>query len=196
MANQNIQTTKATFYKNGEIRSSNYVVGHDNSDNYVVRYEFKTPTSGISKIGFQLDGSGLGWKRPSKETGVSKRDLYWKITKDGESFKNANGADTNYSHDGELVIDNYAFKVEKKEISLNPDQTYYLWIFAQTTDNGWYYWPSNTEASITISSDEGGIVKIYNNNGWKNAIPYIYNKGWQQVIPYVYKDNKWNIGVS
>ena len=41
---------------------------------------------------------------------------------------------------------------------------------------------------------QDGIVNIFINNNWVQAIPYIYDGSeWKQVIPYVYESNNWHI---
>lgn len=55
-------------------------------------------------------------------------------------------------------------------------------------------WLMNADRTITVYAEPYGTVSIYTNEGWKQAIPYIYtgvaaNDGWQQAIPYVYKNS-------
>lgn len=40
---------------------------------------------------------------------------------------------------------------------------------------------------------QDGIVNIFINGNWVQAIPYIYDGEWKQVIPYVYESNGWHI---
>lgn len=68
--------------------------------------------------------------------------------------------------------------------------------------NGLYvsgiYWDSNGNwkynGSITAYAkwELWGVVKIYTEDGWKNAVPYIYTEdNWRQAIPYIFNGVSW-----
>ena len=53
---------------------------------------------------------------------------------------------------------------------------------------------STGNKSYTANWEAFGTVRIYTNDGWKQAIPYIYDgNNWKQAIPYIYDGNNWKI---
>ena len=48
----------------------------------------------------------------------------------------------------------------------------------------------NVSQNVYANWEPWGVVKIYTDNGWKLAVPYIYDNGWKQTFPYIY-DNGW-----
>ena len=52
----------------------------------------------------------------------------------------------------------------------------------------------NSNITLYAVWKASGAVRIYTNNGWKQAIPYIYDgNNWKQAIPYIYDGNNWKI---
>lgn len=93
-----------------------------------------------------------------------------------------------------------------------PGTTYYIYFMPYSSDSHavgnptfsgtWCRWrnlPDYTNVTLNYNS---GTVRIYTNNGWVMATPYVYTgtgplNGWAQAIPYVYTGsggtNGWNI---
>lgn len=68
-------------------------------------------------------------------------------------------------------------------ILLQPNTTYYVWVFPGSTTYGWWYW-CNT---MTLTTSGGaGLVYIDNGSSMVAAIPYIDNgSSWVQAMPYI-----------
>lgn len=84
----------------------------------------------------------------------------------------------------------------------NPTRTGY-------TFNGWYTAPSGgtqitSDSNVSTTEEHTlyaiwepvGVVKIYTDQGWKSAIPFIYtgseeDQGWKPSIPYIWDGTAW-----
>lgn len=66
------------------------------------------------------------------------------------------------------------------------------------TDNWWASTSSNYSATMyavwTKQSAGDGVVRIYTDNGFVSAVPYIWNGMWMKATPYVW-NGQWKKGV-
>lgn len=62
------------------------------------------------------------------------------------------------------------------------------------------FYKKNTDLTLTAVYDWEGIVHVYDNGSWKNALPYIYTGSeWKQALPYICTDaekNTWSLGIG
>lgn len=63
-----------------------------------------------------------------------------------------------------------------------------------------YFYKTDKDLTLTAIYDWEGIVHVYDNGSWKNALPYIYTGSeWKQALPYICTDaekNTWSLGVG
>ena len=125
--------------------------------------------------------------------------LFWALCNSDANKNNYKSAsavtDSNQLKSGEIthssIGNQYSIWTISIDInSLKSETTYYLFLWGDSSTRSTLI-TLNTAANHTVTLYyNSGIVKIYTNDGWKNAIPYVYtNSGWKMTIPYVYKND-------
>lgn len=149
-----------TPYEGGNSCSSS-LFGYDGK-NRVVRYTFKTGTSGATS--FKLSGS---IKKYGGTYDVSSiYDLLFIVTTDSTSHKNANQSS---SYDGQITSTTVNVTVNRE---LSPNTTYYLWLFPGHAASSQYYaYDTNNNPTLSIvttlnsyklttSTDKGSTITV------------------------------------
>ena len=87
------------------------------------------------------------------------------------------------------------------ESTLQPNSTYYIFYVANYKGYNIDVGGANNYRTFhsdqtTIEYTTPNMVKIYTDQGWKSAIPFIYtgsgtNQGWKQAIPKIYDGSSW-----
>ena len=180
-----ITSTAKQPYAGGSTTDAQQVVGYLNSKNNVVRYTFKTDSSGASSVSWSIPNNYLG--------GGTAPALRWYITTSATSHTNA-GSSAAY-HGTVKVTDvgsgNYTFS-GNANIVLQPNTTYYLWLFPSTTTYGYYNLTQSQQATITTSG-AAGLVYIDNGSGFDAYQCFIDNgSSWDQYIPYIDNGSSWD----
>ena len=181
MASKSLTLTNPTVFTNGVAEGDNYIIGYDNngSRKRIIRYEFTAPAAGARTFSITKRGTSVG----SDNNGAT---FGFYITTDASSYANADGTYTHFSLSKGTTFSGSC------DFLLLPNKKYYVWFFPTKKVNyGWYYW--NNKDNIEASGEEGaGIVKIYVDGTWKNALTYIYTEsGWKLALPWVYTSNGW-----
>jgi hypothetical protein len=128
-------------YEGGTAVSS-ALFGYASSKNRVVRYTFKTGSSGATS--FKLSGNITKYDGSYDVSSIYC--LRFKITTDSTSHKNA---DKSSSYDGEITSTSVDVTVNQR---LNPNTTYYLWLFPGHSSYSVYYaYNPNNNNSPTLS---------------------------------------------
>jgi uncharacterized repeat protein (TIGR02543 family) len=171
-------SAKALF--KGGASSTGQLVGWNASANNNIRFTFKTDGTTSSAVYWSLGGNSVG-------DGTTP-PLRWYITTSDTSHINA-GANSTYHGDVSVTTANGGEKIfsGSASIKLNPNTTYYLYIFPNTTTYGWYYITQKTMAEITTTA--ATIYKATLNNqsattAGTAAVWYIYNKTFDSVTYY------------
>ena len=166
-----ITATAKALYKGGE-SSTGQLVGWNASANNNIRFTFKTGEKTSSHVSWELDGNSFG--------GGTKPQLRWYITTSSTSHVNA-GVDSTYHGTVSISTSStgYTLFSGSGDLRLNPNTTYYLYIFPNTTTFGYYYLTTNTMAVMTTT--DATIYKATLNNqsattAGTAAVWYIYNK--------------------
>lgn len=119
-----------TCYRDGTVNSYP-IVGRESKLNRVMRYQFETGTSGASHIYFKLGNVAF-----IKDTYASPHPINWYISTDATSHVNAGVGSANF---GSISFNSGYTKGEvDRDIQLNPNTTYYFWIFPSVEDYGYY----------------------------------------------------------
>lgn len=104
-----------------------------------------------------------------------------------------------FEDDPSTETSNYYIISGKVNRYLKPNTSYILWFFPSTKNtynNLAIDIKYNNKATYTYELGPGGVVKIYTNDGWANAIPWIYTMdtattgSWKRAIPWIYS-NGW-----
>ena len=136
-----IKLTNATYYRNG-VSGATSVVGYESSYNRVVRYNLTPPTTGANRISVKFTDVAKG-------NGTVPTTLRFYIGTDPNSHANA-GAGSAYT--GTLTstysMGLYTFS-GSADVIINPNTTYYVWVFPSTTTFGWLEWPGDNGTAET-----------------------------------------------
>lgn len=110
------------------------------------------------------------------------------------------------SYKGRTYLDAFVSSSDSFTFSgLSAGTTYYVRCLIYYTGGGdWLSVGLNGSATTTSSGggggsdpilpQESGLVSIYANGGWHEAIPYVYaNGGWHRVTPYVWVSGAWRV---
>ncbi len=164
-------------YSGGAAISTASAVAGYSSGNRVVRYTFKSPSTGASAVSITCTGASSG------DGGWPSLRFY--ITESSTSHKNAGSGST---YTGTLTKGTTSGGSNKysgsANIILQPNTTYYLWIFPATTTYAWCYWNTTLSNATITTSGSAGLVYIgneayqaYVGNGesWDVYMPYIGN---------------------
>ena len=173
----------STTISSGPHSTSSYYLGGENGNNRIVAYKITTPATGITQLSFSLSPSSYTTGYSDHTSAKAGGYLKYCITTSTTCPHPANTASL-----GTITATNTSISTSTITCILNPNTTYYLWIFSSQYYQG--YW--NVEDKNVTITYEGGVVRIYTADGWKMAIPYVYTaNGWKQAIPYVYTANGW-----
>ena len=114
------------------------MAGHEKNGARVMRYQFSTGNTGATSVSwsvnkvYKYDGTSVGLK--------------WYIGTDSKSHIGA-VASNGYKYDGTVTISS-GVASGSADIQLNPNTTYYLWIFPDTTTYG--LWEFNKTEFLTL----------------------------------------------
>lgn len=176
----NITLSSPEFYAAGTSGVSS-VIGYGDSQNRVVRYAFTTPSDGGSKFSFSFTNVSVynGFNNVTPE-----ESLRFYIGSNVSSHVNA-GASSEYSGAAVVTAIGSGYTVSGEvEIKLDPDATYYLWLFPSTTYWGLFNWTSAVASAEVIGAQ--GVVYIDNGTGFDAYQVYIDNgESWDLYIPYI-----------
>ena len=190
-----LQATDCARYENGVAYSDQSPLAglHSNGTNRVVRYTFKTPSSGASSYSVLLTGC-------SNHNGTPVLRYY--LTTFSTSHAQANSTS---AYDGTLTrrastsgYGQYEYYAESVDKQLEPDTTYYLYVFAGSTSVGTAFLPCDNQqystdlASITVQGSYANTW-VYTSSGWKLGTPWVYTaNGWVQAFrTHVYNGSGW-----
>lgn len=143
----NITLSSPAFFRNG-VGGVSSIVGVESTYNRVARYSFVAPSTGASGVSLSITGLVFGG-------GTRPETFRFYIGTDPNGHINA-GAGTAYT--GILNI-NTSTGVDftgSASILLLPNVTYYLFIFPNTTDYGWF----SMELATTTLSGTGGSYSL------------------------------------
>lgn len=136
-----IKLTNATYYRNG-VSGATSVVGYESTYNRVVRYNLTPPDTGASRVALKFTGISQG-------NGTMPTTLRFYIGTDPNSHANAGSG---YTYTGtltrETILGLYTFS-GSADVIINPNTTYYVWVFPSTTTFGWLAWPGDTGTAET-----------------------------------------------
>jgi hypothetical protein len=190
-----LTATDCTRYENGvSYTDQSPLAGlHSNGANRVVRYTFTTPSSGARSYSVMLTGC-------SAHNGTPVLRYY--LTTSDSSHTQAN---TTSSYDGTLTrrsttsgygqYEYYAASIDKL---LEPNMTYYLYIFAGSATVGTAFLPcdnyqySTNLASITLEGNYSNVW-VYTPLGWKLGTLWGYKtSGWVKASKtFIYNGSNW-----
>lgn len=142
-----ITLSSPTFFQNGTSGVSS-VIGYANHANRVARYSFVSPSTGASSVSLAIAGLVYG-------DGTRPTTFLFYIGTNPNSHISA-GAGSTYT--GILNLDT-STKVDfygSANIMLSPSTTYYLFVFPNTTEYGWF---SAELASTSMTSYGGSVSK-------------------------------------
>lgn len=134
---ETIKTSSYEKYAAGKVCSSK-VVGWESSQTRVMRYQFSTTSIGASSVSWSISGVSLGGG--NKDSG-----LRWYIGSSSTDHANAGKSTTDYN--GGVTI-NSGTASGSADVVLQPNTTYYLWVFPASETYGWWYF--GTEAILTV----------------------------------------------
>ena len=162
-----IKLTNATWYRNG-VGGATCVVGVESTLNRVVRYDLTPPTTGANRVTVKFTDVAKG-------NGTVPTTLRFYIGTDPNSHANA-GAGSSYTG---TLTSTYAYGLYtfsgSADVIINPNTTYYVWVFPATTTYGWLEWPGDNGTAETsggsfsvptLSSNRvvmGSPITIYTN---------------------------------
>lgn len=136
-----IKLTNATYYRNG-VSGATSVVGVESTYNRVVRYNLAAPTTGASRVALKFTDISQG-------NGTMPTTLWFFIGTDPNSHANAGAG---YAYTGtltrETILGLYTFS-GSADVIINPNTTYYVWVFPATTTFGWLAWPGDNGTAET-----------------------------------------------
>ena len=187
-----IKTTARKFFQNGSATSSN-IVGYtpSNSTSYVVRYTFSTDSlpQGASTLRLPVKtGTTDDWGLVGTLTAYR-----FKVTTSDTSHINANPT-TDY--DGNVGFTSYGgsyfLSIPKTSVILQPNTTYYLYIFPGEAKYGYFY---NRDSTLElILEGAAGGVQIRDGGKVETFQPWIYTSGtWASYIPQVRDGGSWGV---
>lgn len=153
------------YYKNG---SSGYssVIGYESKSNRVVRFSFKTGSTGATSISISVTAGTI-----SNQQGDDLTSIPFYVTTSSTSHADANGADG-------VAVTGYIRGSSGKAYSgsapvvLKADTTYYLWFFPGSKTYGWSYWHNNSyyytdctpsgtsKFALSISAGTGSTITV------------------------------------
>ena len=195
------------FYSDGATISSPKLVGYYGG-NRVVRYTLTTGANeGGTSISIFIDGNGyIEWAGGSDFDEVNKDiTLYFKIGTSSTEFVNA-GKDQISQATGKVTMvlnptgtdPDYDVSLEGN-VTLNPNTTYYLWIYPgySGATHGRWEWNDNGTGRCTYTIELLGRVNrfiyIDNGTGWDPYEIYIDNgKSWDLYEAYIDNGSGWD----
>ena len=170
-----------------------WVSNHSTGSGAFYRWHWESSyvSPGVTKISWKLQGRG----RTSSPTWLTN-ECHISVTQAGQIYSMewdvgqsaGDGTNTSFNHNSDKSWrTSGSFNVQHSDANA---LTLTVTIMAS-------FWAGNntgktTTSTITIDANPPGLVRIYVNGAWKQAIPYVYNGGWKQAIPYVY-NNGWKI---
>lgn len=178
-------TTEKKTYRGG-VLDGTQVVGYISSKNCVVRFTFTTDSGG-GQVSWYLDNNYFA--------GGTTPGLRWYIGTDPSSHVNAGASTTEYH--GDVVVESksgaYTFS-GSAHVSLQPNTTYYLWIFPSVSVYGYYNLTEAQKARVTPSGSIG-VVYIDNGTTVEACEVYIDNgTSWDRCVPQIDTGTGWAAG--
>lgn len=189
----NITSTAKQCYK-GTSTVTTSSVGYYNSSNYVVRFTFKTDANGASSVSWSLPNNyGTFNGSISASSTGTQPPLRWHIGTNASSHINAGSSTTTYSGNVTAKLSGGVYTLSgSKSMVLQPNTTYYLWIYPNTTTAGYYNLTANQQATVTTSG-AAGLVYIDNGSKFEAYQVYIDNgSSWDLYMPYIDNGSSWD----
>ena len=169
----------ALFFQNGvSIGSDAGWCGYTGSNNYVVRYQFSTGSSGADSVSIALGGIYYG-------SGAGTQGFGFKVSSSSVAYANARNLtpDSNYgvmSYSGS----GYGCQLSASGLNLAPNSVYYLFVFVATGGTEYYSGWNCTAPQISLSGSytppAGAISSISGSVSTGSALSLIVNS------PYPY----------
>lgn len=188
------------FYQGGKTPAPSAVVGFENYQTRIVRYNLDLDRGESARHINVLFAEGTG----NIEFGGGRFDkineemsFYFAISTDPDAYANASYADISRAT-GKAVFNLYRGSVAngdacyrvlcEAETLLFPETQYYLWVFPGFSNAsggngvwGWVYWSECQEITVTLTG-EAGLVYVAGLSG----IPYVWSNGaWCQGLPKI-----------
>ena len=141
-----INLSSPAFFQNG-VGGVSSVIGYADRSNRVVRYSFVAPSTGASGVSLSITGLVYG-------DGTRPQSFRFYIGTDPNSHVSA-GAGTGCTGILNMGADKVSFS-GSASILLLPNTTYYLFLFPNTTEYGWF----SMELATTVLDSTGGSYSV------------------------------------
>jgi len=142
-----IKLSSPAFFQNG-VGGVSSIIGVESTYNRVARYSFVAPSTGASGVSLSITGLVFGG-------GIRPETFRFYIGTDPNSHINA-GSTTAYTGLLSINANTGVDFTGSAGILLLPNKTYYLFIFPNTTDYGWF----SMELATTTLSGTGGSYSV------------------------------------
>ena len=167
---EKVQISAYAFFENGNAGASS-IVGVENTDNRVVRYKFRTPTQGASK---------LSWTMIEAESYYIGADesLRFFVGTDPNSHVNA-GQGSAFHGTATATKDGSTYTItgEANGLVLLPDTDYYLFIFAGYSTIGYWGWWQYLNGMSVYLDGAAGVVRIKEGDKVLTTLPMAKENG-------------------